>query len=127
MANTHKNDLQQRGMQTTAQAAQEKLQRKWLKQNPKRGEMIENLLLIEGKVNWHFNFILDSVPGLRDTYDARVKAEQEAAVQAQAPAPTPDAPAVEPPTTLPGILAGALMAEASTLNPGEPGFEETKQ
>lgn len=100
MAHNGKNDLQQRGFQTTAAAAQQKAMEKFYAQKVTRRELAEFEMHMRngfGTILAVMNWIIDNA-GLREKYEADVakeKAAQEAAIGKEAfnaKVPTEQAP-----------------------------------
>jgi len=89
MAHNGKNDKQQRGFQTTAQAAQKKAMEKFYAQKVTRRELAEFEQSMRngfGSILAVLNWIIDNA-GLREKYEADVAKEgaaQEAAIGTQA-------------------------------------------
>lgn len=89
MAHNGKNDLQQRGFQTTAAAAQQKAMEKFYAQKVTRRELAEFEMHMRngfGTILAVMNWIIDNA-GLREKYEADVakeKAAQEAAIGKEA-------------------------------------------
>ena len=89
MAQTHRNDHQDRGMKSTSEAAMEKIQRKFLLGKPTRQEVIEPLQQLENNIRNHEKtiqwlmskigvtqeerqqYLIDNTPGMKEWMEAQ--------------------------------------------------------